>query len=67
VGERRLSPKTLKLILGLVWKIFKSAVLWENPKTSPVGCIPDIKLPEQDYHFWAFEELDRQELTSEQV
>lgn len=59
VAEGRLSPKTINLILGLVRKIFKCAVLWEYLKISPADGISDIKLPEQDYDFWVFEERDR--------
>ncbi len=59
VTEGRLSPKTINLILGLAKKIFKCAANWEYIKSSPIEGIPQIKIPEQDYSFWVFEERDR--------
>ncbi|WP_141735878.1 tyrosine-type recombinase/integrase [Oligoflexus tunisiensis] len=58
-AEGRLSAKTINNITGLTKKIFNDAVKWDMLKTSPASGVDLIRLPEQDFDFWTFEERDR--------
>lgn len=58
-AEGRLSPKTINNIISLTKKVFSDAVKWECLKSSPADFIDQIKLPEQDFRFWTFDERDR--------
>ncbi len=58
-NEKRLKPKTINIIVGLAHKMFKVAVQWELIKVNPADGVSPIKLPEQEYRFWTFDERDR--------
>ncbi len=59
VREKRLSSKTINMIVGLVHKMFKTATEWDYLRANTAGGIPPLRLPEKEYRFWTFEERDR--------
>ncbi|HYX38604.1 MAG TPA: tyrosine-type recombinase/integrase [Oligoflexus sp.] len=59
IAEKRLKEKTINIIVGLAHKMFKVAAQWDYIKVNPAEGLPPIRLPEQDYRFWTFDERDR--------
>jgi integrase len=59
VAEGRIKPKTINNIVGLAHTIFNVAVQWEYLRVNPAESVPQIKVPEQDYELWTFDERDK--------
>lgn len=57
--DKKLSPKTINNVTGLLSRMLKSAVEWEYIPTNPCEKIKKIKIELNEYVFWTHAEVKR--------
>jgi len=57
--EKKLSPKSVNNITGLLKKMLNDAVYWGKLESNPISKLKPLKVPQEEMKFWSFPERDR--------